>query len=511
MAEQDIQTRIIAMLKQETIQLWIPPYTTETGEAGHEQMQELAGKYSQVLGFPQPDMETALEEIRLQAVRRGSGNKTFKETNIANLDFILPKKGHKRRHNIKSKLDITAQDLINKIKEECELKHIKLIVNGKVLSPDKRLDEQNVKNNSKIMVLKLSEPEIKKEIMEVEEKMRSNEESVQRVQKGFQILSERDGSEDPMTTPFLEIADQKGNPIQIPLDKKKQKEYNEALFYLLQAEDEFRKCNSALLTTVDNYAVLQLDIVWCYRALEALSCLTDCKQRLQQAENCFLKCYGEGQTRLQKIKGNTGGEGVLFLRLYLLQSLLVYLDGKENQAITKLKQSEELYNQLSLDQEKMNQLLSMGFTEQDARLGLRACRGNVEAAVMHITLRRAEREEIKQRERNKRRQRLEAINTLVELGYNKKSAANALHKAHGDLDEAYRILLDCVKPAALGSLSQTQTDRPKWIRLFPSASRGRKWSASAPFSSVLGSILLIRRAKHFLRGLNSMRDEPTRQ
>ncbi|KAI5106506.1 NEDD8 ultimate buster 1 isoform X2 [Silurus meridionalis] len=475
MAEQDIQTRIIAMLKQETIQLWIPPYTTETGEAGHEQMQELAVKYSQVLGFPQPDMETALEEIRLQAVRRGSGNKTFKETNIANLDFILPKKGHKRRHNIKSKLDITAQDLINKIKEECELKHIKLIVNGKVLSPDKRLDEQNVKNNSKIMVLKLSEPEIKKEIMEVEEKMRSNEESVQRVQKGFQILSERDGSEDPMTTPFLEIADQKGNPIQIPLDKKKalilamgfhekgralmkQKEYNEALFYLLQAEDEFRKCNSALLTTVDNYAVLQLDIVWCYRALEALSCLTDCKQRLQQAENCFLKCYGEGQTRLQKIKGNTGGEGVLFLRLYLLQSLLVYLDGKENQAITKLKQSEELYNQLSLDQEKMNQLLSMGFTEQDARLGLRACRGNVEAAVMHITLRRAEREEIKQRERNKRRQRLEAINTLVELGYNKKSAANALHKAHGDLDEAYRILLDLCE-ASSSRIPQPDTDR----------------------------------------------------
>lgn len=30
-----------------------------------------------------------------------------------------------------------------------------------------------------------------------------------------------DGSEDPATTPFLEIADQKGNPIQIPLHEKK--------------------------------------------------------------------------------------------------------------------------------------------------------------------------------------------------------------------------------------------------------------------------------------------------
>lgn len=30
-----------------------------------------------------------------------------------------------------------------------------------------------------------------------------------------------DGSEDPATTPFLEIADQKGNPIHIPVREKK--------------------------------------------------------------------------------------------------------------------------------------------------------------------------------------------------------------------------------------------------------------------------------------------------
>ncbi|XP_060778402.1 NEDD8 ultimate buster 1 [Neoarius graeffei] len=474
MAEEHIQAKLIAILKEEKIQLWTPPFTTETNEAGHEHIQELAVRYSQVVGFSQPKVEIALEDIRSRAVKKGKGNKTYRETNVATLELLLPK-GNKRKHYFETKLDITTQDLMNKIKEEFELKYIKLILNGKTLSPDKRLDEQNVKNNSKIMVLRASEPEGKKAMMEAEDKKRSHDESLQRTQKGFQILSERDGSEDPATTPFLEIADQKGNPIHIPVREKKalvlamgfhekgralmkKKEYDEALCHLLLADEQFSKCGSVLLKTVDNFAVLQLDIVWCYRALEALSCLNDCKQRLQKAENCFLKCYGENQQRLEKIKGNTGGEEVLFLRLYILQSLLAYLEGNGNQAVKKLKQAEELYSQLCLDPEKMTELLSMGFTEQDARLGLRACRGNLEAAVTHITYRTEERNKIKQKERNSRRKRLEDINTLVELGYSKKAAAQALHKTKGDVDEAYRILLDLYEASSSG-IPQPDTDR----------------------------------------------------
>lgn len=39
MAEHHIQAKLKAMLKQDKIQLWVSPYTTETNEAGHEQMQ----------------------------------------------------------------------------------------------------------------------------------------------------------------------------------------------------------------------------------------------------------------------------------------------------------------------------------------------------------------------------------------------------------------------------------------------------------------------------------------
>lgn len=126
------------------------------------------------------------------------------------------------------------------------------------------------------------------------------------------------------------------------------------------------KCNSALLSTVDNYAVLQLDVVWCYQALQQLDCLNNARERLERAEDCFKRCYGEQQSRLQQIKvwekprasehwashhthvcvysvcvsgsqGHTGGEDVLFLRLYLLQSLLAYHDGNKSQALNKLR------------------------------------------------------------------------------------------------------------------------------------------------------------------------------
>ncbi|XP_045077480.1 NEDD8 ultimate buster 1-like [Coregonus clupeaformis] len=327
------------------------------------------------------------------------------------------------------------------------------------LFTEKRLDEQNVKNNSKIMVLLVSEPERKKQMVEVEEKKRTQDQSVQRTQKGFQILSERDGTDDPAMTPFLEIADQKGNPLRLcdfcpkalilamgfhekgrALMKKKQ--YDAALCHLVQADDQFGKCGSKLLSTVDNYAVLQLDIVWCYQALEALFCLDDSKQRLQRAEDCFLKCYGDRQQRLMKIKGNTGREEGLFLRLYLLQSILAHLCDNEHQATQKLKQAEDLYGRLCLDPGEMKELMDLGFSEQEARLGLRACHGIVNKAAQKITHRRQEREEMKRKESEKRRRRVEDLAILRELGYSKKDAASALNQTDGDMDGAYRMLLD---------------------------------------------------------------------
>lgn len=48
----------------------------------------------------------------------------------------------------------------------------------------------------------------------------------------------------------------------------KRDEYNEALVYFLEADADFKACSSTLLESVDNYALLNLDIVWCYVMLK---------------------------------------------------------------------------------------------------------------------------------------------------------------------------------------------------------------------------------------------------
>ena len=47
-----------------------------------------------------------------------------------------------------------------------------------------------------------------------------------------------------------------------------------------------------------------------------------------------------------------------------------------------------MYSRLCPDLDKMTQLMSLGFSEREARLGLRACQGDIEEAAMHITNRR---------------------------------------------------------------------------------------------------------------------------
>lgn len=61
-----------------------------------------------------------------------------------------------------------------------------------------------------------------------------------------------------------------------------------------------------LLENVDNYGILNLDIVWCYLNLQSVKQLPDAYERLCQCELSFMRSYGPQFERLITLKGSVG-------------------------------------------------------------------------------------------------------------------------------------------------------------------------------------------------------------
>ncbi|KAK6626348.1 hypothetical protein RUM43_006659 [Polyplax serrata] len=133
---------------------------------------------------------------------------------------------------------------------------------------------------------------------------------------------------------------------------------------------------SDFLKIIDNYGILNLDIVWCYLNLETITHLPDAEDHLQNSN-----------------------ESALFLRLHLSQSIVLYHNNKFDEAIQLQNGVEQELKYLDINNDQLAHLhlkqinVTFSHTPAEARLALRESQGNLNAEVHVIEMKRHKKKE----------------------------------------------------------------------------------------------------------------------
>ena len=147
---------------------------------------------------------------------------------------------------------------------------------------------------------------------------------------------------------------------------------------------------------------------------------------------------------------------MLFLRLHLLQGVVAFHQGKTLEATRLLQQAKEELERLTLDDNDLSQLANLGYSLSDARLGLRAHRGDLNAACQYLQRRDEERKEQERKEKEeeeliRERKRLGRtvggqwvnmgyLKTIVNMGYERSSAVKALQRTNNDINKSLEYI-----------------------------------------------------------------------
>lgn len=232
----------------------------------------------------------------------------------------------------------------------------------------------------------------------------------------------------------------------------KKENYNEALILFLEADNEIKNCNSSIIKSIDNLALLNLDIVWCYLQLKSITQLPDAERRLQLCEDSFKRTYGENFERVKQIKNSEMSERCLIVRLKLLKAVVNFHQNKQNEASTYISMVEREIAELQIDDQKISMLIEMGYKKSEAIIGLRSTyNASIDCAINFILDRR---EKLKKARKDGKKERylgkcLESlgfdvnpkdVTKLTEMGFTREMAAMALKKSNNDLTEAVNLL-----------------------------------------------------------------------
>ncbi|KAJ2941103.1 hypothetical protein O0L34_g10337 [Tuta absoluta] len=464
---EDLLIQLRGKLNEEKVKLWEPPYYQPSCEDVSSSLQDLAKKYSSALAINYEPVLNALHELQIHSLERNKANNEFKETGLATFRIKANAPGKKPCViKVQKKLDALAKELAAEVAKELEVAEdrIKLIFNGRVLKPAPTLEAQGVKNGSQIMALVMTEtPETerlkKEETMYME--MKSTKDDAMLLSEYVDDLADDDE--------YMKLEDQAGNTVELPPAERrsllvglalhergraaiKQRDFNLALVLLLEADRQFDECRSSILATVDNWALLQLDIAWCYLQVQALSAASDAATRLQRAEEAFARSYGTDNQRVIALKGTAANERVLLMRLYLLQGIVAYHQNKRAEARRLMERAENELNLLRVDETAVTSLMELGWSRGQARAGLRAAGGSLDAAHHYLHEKKQERDRAREQHRMERQRRAlglcedgspvnqKLVEGLQAMGYSKELAIVALRNSNNHVAEAVRLI-----------------------------------------------------------------------
>ncbi|XP_018565233.1 NEDD8 ultimate buster 1 isoform X2 [Anoplophora glabripennis] len=421
--KEDCLIQIRDKLRRDGVKLWLPPYVNSSNNSSKDDIQHLAEDYSSTLKIPLDLCLETLLDLQRNALENLKQKNRFQESGLATIKIkiLLPDSPPK----IITKellLSMQTSDLKSIINQEVNFcaDRLKLISSGKVLNDAVSLGSQGVKNGQQILAIAISETPT--QVLETENQIKE----LENIKTDSRLLA--------LDNEFMQLEDQFGNPIKIPPNEKKalivamtlhekgksalkRLDYSRALVFFLEADEEFRHCNSQLLNTVDNYALLNLDIAWCYLCLESFAHLPEAYERLKKCEEKFHSTYGPNLERLIAVKGTPG------------------------------------------------------YSPAEATLGLRATKGDVNYAANYINEtkeKRAERrkkakaEEILKKERKKLGKCADGeqyvdpnfVKILVNMGFNKEAARIALQKTNNIISDSIQYIQENPLPGPSGTKSK---------------------------------------------------------
>lgn len=350
---------------------------------------------------------------------------------------------------------------------------INLICAGKVLKDgdgNQKLSELGIKNNSKILASRVSVDQgksLKEELM-VEEERSSR---LSRIKAAADALATRhaDGSL-PVEDFNLELEDQNGQKVQLgsETDQRavmmglmlhtnakeliKREQYKDALEVLSMGEESFSLCNPKVIELIDNVPILQIDMVWCYFMLRDISWLSDAGVRLAKAREGIERAHGKDNSRVRLLQAGRYPELALHLRLELLEGVVAYHSAQFEKSRKALTSAQAKYIKLQIPDESISLLMSMGYSEREAKRALRMSNQQIEMAIDFLVDEKEKRE--RKREEDLRRRDeimeqkrygttplkkavdLQRLNELVSVGFEKELAAEALRRNENDTEKA---------------------------------------------------------------------------